>query len=57
MLSKRPGIPENRHHYALTLWDGERLAGETALVWQRSTGAWKKADGVISFSVFGFERE
>ena len=56
VLSKRPGIPENRHHYAFTLWEGERLPAETALSWQRTTGAWERAGGVISFSVFGFER-
>jgi hypothetical protein len=57
VLSKRPGIPENRHHYACALWESDRLPGETALAWQRTTRAWKKADGVISFSVFGFEQK
>ena len=56
VLSKRPGVPEERQHYAFTRWPSERLPGETALTWENTERAWKKADGVISFSVFGFER-
>ena len=56
VLSKRVSVPEHRHHYAFTLWPPDRLPGETALTWENTGRAWTKSDGVISFSVFGFER-
>ena len=60
VLSKRPAVPErwtaSRHHYAFTLWPPDKLPNETALTWTNSNPAWEKADGVISFSVFGFDQ-
>jgi len=56
VLSKPPALPEERHHFAFGLWEEDRLPGETAFVWESNAPGWRKADGVLSFSVFGFER-
>ena len=56
VLSKRPSVPENRHHYAFTLWPPDKLPNETALTWTNTHPTGTPAPGVISLSVFAFNQ-
>jgi hypothetical protein len=56
VLSKAPGVPEDRHLFTFPLWTAEHLPGETAFSWNSVTQKWSKADGVLSFEVKGYER-
>ena len=56
VLTKPAALPEERHHFAYGLHDQKLLPGETAMIWEDSAPGWKTVDGVLSFSVSGYER-
>lgn len=56
VLTKSPAKPTDHHHYEVQLWPQPYMPEEKSFVWTSATKRWEKADGVVGFGVYGFER-
>lgn len=52
----QPFPPERRINLGVPIWEPERLSGEESFTRESGSAKWQKANGVISFSIVGYER-